>query len=410
MSFADLALAPVLLENLQRLGYSQPTPIQQQAIPVILAGQDLLAGAQTGTGKTAAFVLPILQRLLTHPATQPASTVRALVLVPTRELAVQVHQSVERYGAGTGLRAALVYGGVSIAAQAEVLQSGVELVIATPGRLLDHLRQGVVSLSSVEVLVLDEADRMLDMGFADEINALLAQLPEARQTLLFSATFNDGVYQLAKSRLQDPQRIEVAARNSTAREIEQRVYAVDSERKAELVSHLIRVKGYQPVLIFSRTRQGCDKLAQQLLPQGVQAQALHGDLSQAARETVLQSFRDGSLQALVATDVAARGLDIPELNYVFNLELPHVAEDYVHRIGRTGRAGKKGLAITLFSPDDALRLEEVEAALDQRLPQQWFPGFEPDLTRAAPDPRRHSKAAEKQRAKKRALGSKGNKR
>ena len=410
MSFADLALAPVLLENLQRLGYSQPTPIQQQAIPVILAGQDLLAGAQTGTGKTAAFVLPILQRLLTHPATQPASPVRALVLVPTRELAVQVHQSVERYGAGTGLRAALVYGGVSIAAQAELLQSGVELVIATPGRLLDHLRQGVVSLSSVEVLVLDEADRMLDMGFADEINALLAQLPETRQTLLFSATFNDGVYQLAKSRLQDPQRIEVAARNSTVREIEQRVYAVDSERKAELVSHLIRVKGYQPVLIFSRTRQGCDKLAQQLLPQGVQAQALHGDLSQAARETVLQSFRDGSLQALVATDVAARGLDIPELNYVFNLELPHVAEDYVHRIGRTGRAGKKGLAITLFSPDDALRLEEVEAALDQRLPQQWFPGFEPDLTRAAPDPRRHGKTAQKQRAKKRALGSKGNKR
>jgi len=321
-----------------------------------------------------------------------------------------VHQSVEQYAAGSSLRAALVYGGVSIAAQAEVLQSGVELVIATPGRLLDHLRQGVVSLAGIEVLVLDEADRMLDMGFADEINALLAQLPEARQTLLFSATFNDGVYQLAKSRLRDPQRIEVAPRNSTAREIEQRVYAVDNERKAELVSHLIRVKGYQPVLIFSRTRQGCDKLAQQLLPQGVQAQALHGDLSQAAREKVLQSFRDGTLQALVATDVAARGLDIPELNYVLNLELPHVAEDYVHRIGRTGRAGKKGLAITLFSAEDALRLEEVEAALDQRLPQQWFPGFEPDLTKAAPDPRRHSKTAQKQRAKKRALGSKGNKR
>ena len=406
MSFADLALAPVLLENLQRLGYSQPTPIQQQAIPLILAGQDLLAGAQTGTGKTAAFVLPILQRLLMQPAAQPTSTVRALILVPTRELAVQVHQSVEQYAAGSPLRAALVYGGVSIAAQAEVLQSGVELVIATPGRLLDHLRQGVVSLAGIEVLVLDEADRMLDMGFADEIYALLAQLPEARQTLLFSATFNDGVYQLAKSRLRDPQRIEVAPRNSTAREIEQRVYAVDNERKAELVSHLIRVKGYQPVLIFSRTRQGCDKLAQQLLPQGVQAQALHGDLSQAAREKVLQSFRDGTLQALVATDVAARGLDIPELNYVLNLELPHVAEDYVHRIGRTGRAGKKGLAITLFSAEDALRLEEVEAALDQRLPQQWFPGFEPDLTKSAPDPRRHSKTAQKQRAKKRALGSK----
>ncbi len=406
MSFAEFALDPRLLSNLQQLGYTQPTPIQQQAIAPILAGRDLLAGAQTGTGKTAAFVLPILQRLLTTAAAA-TTPVRALVLVPTRELALQVHQSVERYGAGTGLRAALVYGGVSIAAQAEVLQAGVELVIATPGRLLDHLRQGVVSLSGVEVLVLDEADRMLDMGFADEINALLAQLPVARQTLLFSATFNDGVYQLAKSRLRDPLRIEVAPRNSAAGEIEQRVYVVDSERKAELVSHLIQVSGYRPVLIFSRTRQGCDQLAKALAARQIGARALHGDLSQSAREQVLQDFRDGSLQALVATDVAARGLDIPELDYVLNLELPFQPEDYVHRIGRTGRAGRNGLAITLFSVDDSLLLEELESLLDRRLPQQWFPGFEPDLTRSAPAPRRHGKAAEKQRAKKRAFGGKG---
>ncbi len=409
MSFAELALDPRLLANLQALGYSQPTPIQQHAIAPVLAGRDLLAGAQTGTGKTAAFVLPILQRLLNRPASTPAP-IRALVLVPTRELAVQVHQSVERYGAGTDLRAALVYGGVSIAAQVEALQSGVELVIATPGRLLDHLRQGVIRLDALEVLVFDEADRMLDMGFADEINALLAQLPTTRQTLLFSATFDDRVFALAKTLLRDPLRIEVAARNSTAAEIEQRVYVVDSERKGELVSHLIQDKHYRPVLVFSRTRQGCDQLARDLAARQIHARALHGDLSQGAREQVLQDFRDGTLQALVATDVAARGLDIPELNYVINLELPFVAGDYVHRIGRTGRAGKQGLAITLFSVEDTVLLEEVEAVLNQRLPQQWCPGFEPDLTRRAPAPRRHGKAAEKQRAKQRAMGGKGKKR
>ena len=405
MSFAQLALAPRLLENLQALGYQQPTPIQQAAIPPMLAGQDLMASAQTGTGKTAAFVLPILHRLLTDPLPNP-SPVRALVLVPTRELALQVHQSVEKY-AGDGTMAALVYGGVSIAAQVAALQAGPAMVIATPGRLLDHLRQGAVSLAQLEVLVFDEADRMLDMGFMDEINALLAQLPAQRQTLLFSATFNDAIYSLGKQLLQDPVRIEVAPPNTTAAEIEQRVYVIDSERKREFICHLIQQKQWQPVLIFSRTRQGCDQLAQQLQKAGIGALALHGDLSQAGREKVLQEFRDGSLQALVATDVAARGLDIPELNYVINLELPFVAEDYVHRIGRTGRAGKKGLAITLFSPEDALLLEEVEAVLDQRLPQQWFPGFEPDLTKSQPDTRRHGKAAQKQRAKQRALGNKG---
>ncbi|XLW42606.1 DEAD/DEAH box helicase [Pseudaeromonas sp. ZJS20] len=404
MTFADLALDPRLLSNLQALGYQQPTAIQQAAMAPILAGRDLLAAAQTGTGKTAAFVLPILQRLLT-PAATPA--VRALILVPTRELAQQVHQSVERYGAGCGVRAALVYGGVSIAAQVAVLQAGVDLIIATPGRLLDHLRQGVVSLAGLEVLVFDEADRMLDMGFADEINALLAQLPDERQTLLFSATFGEAVYALARARLREPLRIEAAPANTAAAPIEQRVYVVDAERKAELIAHLIQTQSYRPVLIFSRTRQGCDQLAKALSGGSITAQALHGDLSQAAREQVLQAFRDGQLQALIATDVAARGLDIPDLQYVINLELPFQPEDYVHRIGRTGRAGKAGLAITLFSVEDSVLLEEVEAVLNTRLPQQWCPGFEPDLTRSAPAPRRHGKAAQKQRAKQRALGSKG---
>lgn len=408
-SFAELALSPSLQQSLCELGYAQPTPIQARAIPTILAGRDLMAGAQTGTGKTAAFVLPILQQLLASPsAAGESKPVRALVLVPTRELAVQVHESVLRYGKETDLSCALVYGGVSIAAQVEALKKGVDLLVATPGRLLDHLRQGALSLGSLTHLVFDEADRMLDMGFMDEIKALLKQIPAQRQTLLFSATCDDNLFALSKVLLRDPELIEVAPRNTTAAEIEQRVYTVDGDRKLALITHLLKVKGYAPALVFSRTRQGADQLAQQLGKAGINALAFHGDLSQGAREKVLLEFRAGSLQALVATDVAARGLDIQELNYVINLEFPFVAEDYVHRIGRTGRAGNKGLAITLFSPDDAPQLEKVEAVLDTRLPQQWFPGFEPDLSRAEPEPRRSSKAAQKQRARKQALGG-GNK-
>ncbi|CAJ1843489.1 ATP-dependent RNA helicase RhlE [Aeromonas salmonicida] len=369
-SFAELALSPRLQQTLSELGYAAPTPIQARAIPVILTGRDLMAGAQTGTGKTAAFVLPLLEQLMQHPASDTARPIRALVLVPTRELAVQVFDSVVRYGQGTGLTSALVYGGVSIAAQVEALQAGVDLLIATPGRLLDHLRQGALSLEHLSHLVFDEADRMLDMGFMDEIKALLKQIPADRQTLLFSATCDDNLFALSRVLLRDPELIEVAPRNTTAAEVEQRVYAVDGERKVALVEHLIKVKGWAPVLIFSRTRQGADKLAQQLGKAGINALAFHGDLSQGAREKVLLAFRAGTLQALVATDVAARGLDILDLNYVINLEFPFVAEDYVHRIGRTGRAGNKGLAITLFSPEDAPLLEKVEAVLDTRLPQQ----------------------------------------
>ncbi|USV58303.1 DEAD/DEAH box helicase [Aeromonas encheleia] len=407
-SFAELALSPRLLQTLTELGYETPTPIQASAIPVILAGRDLMAGAQTGTGKTAAFVLPILQQLLTTPReADEGRPIRALVLVPTRELAVQVHESVLRYGKDTGLTSALVYGGVSIAAQVEALKNGVDLLIATPGRLLDHLRQGALSLSRLGHLVFDEADRMLDMGFMDEIKALLRQIPADRQTLLFSATCDDNLFALSRVLLRDPELIEVAPRNTTAAEVEQRVYAVDGDRKLALVEHLLKVKGWAPALIFSRTRQGADQLAQRLGKAGINALAFHGDLSQGAREKVLQEFKAGSLQALVATDVAARGLDIQELNYVINLEFPHQPEDYVHRIGRTGRAGNKGLAITLFSSEDAPLLEKVEAVLDSRLPQQWFPGFEPDLTRSEPEPRRNSKAAQKQRARKQALGGSG---
>ncbi len=407
MSFSALSLTPQLIDTLVELGYQQPTPIQLEAIPAILAKQDVLAGAQTGTGKTAAFALPILQQLLAEEASIDAlKAIRALVLVPTRELAVQVQQSFVKYAKGTEIKVGIAYGGVSIDAQQAVFQAGIDVLVATPGRLLDHLRQGALSLKQLSVLVFDEADRMLDMGFMDEINAVLKQVPESRQTLLFSATLDDAIFSLSKSMLREPKLIEVAKRNTTAAQIEQRVYAIDSDRKTEFVSHLVRTKNWHQVLIFSRTKQGVDKLVTKLNQLGIVTQAFHGDLSQGGREKVLQDFKLGQVKVLVATDVAARGLDIAELQYVINFELPFVAEDYIHRIGRTGRAGSAGLAITLFSQEDALLLEEVETVLDKRLPQQWYPGFEPDFNKMEPEPRRNSKAAQKQRAKKRALGSK----
>lgn len=409
MSFSALGLHPHLINSLVTLGYHSPTPIQLDAIPAILAKQDVMAGAQTGTGKTAAFALPILHHLLALSFAQDverSKSIRALVLVPTRELAVQVQQSFVKYAKGTDIRIGIAYGGVSIDAQVAVFNAGIDVLIATPGRLLDHLRQGSLTLQQLNVLVFDEADRMLDMGFMDEIQAVLKQVPSNRQTLLFSATLDDAIFKLSKTLLRDPKLIEVAKRNTTAAEIEQIVYAVDADRKIELVTHLIRTKNWQPVLIFSRTKQGVDKLVQQLNKADIHTQAFHGDLSQGAREKVLLEFKQGNIQVLVATDVAARGLDIAELNYVINFELPFIAQDYIHRIGRTGRAGSAGLAITLFSQDDALLLEEVEVVLDKRLPQQWLQGFEPDFNKMTDEPRRNSKAAQKQRAKKRALGSK----
>lgn len=410
MSFSVLSLNSTLVNTLASLGYESPTPIQLEAIPAILAKRDVMAGAQTGTGKTAAFALPILHHLSALSPLQELTAVRpvrALVLVPTRELAVQVQQSFVKYAKGTDIRIGIAYGGVSIDAQVAVFNAGIDVLIATPGRLLDHLRQGALSLKQLSLLVFDEADRMLDMGFMDEIQAVLKQVPSDRQTLLFSATLDAAIFSLSKTLLRDPKLIEVAKRNTTAAEIEQVVYAVDADRKTELVSHLVRSKNWHQVLIFSRTKQGVDKLVQQLNKADIITQAFHGDLSQGAREKVLQEFKQGKIQVLVATDVAARGLDIVELKYVINFELPFIAEDYIHRIGRTGRAGSAGLAITLFSQEDALLLEEVEVVLDKRLPQQWLPGFEPDFNKMDAEPRRNGKAAQKQRAKKRALGGKG---
>lgn len=410
MSFSVLSLNSTLVNTLASLGYESPTPIQLEAIPAILAKRDVMAGAQTGTGKTAAFALPILHHLLALSPLQELTAVRpvrALVLVPTRELAVQVQQSFVKYAKGTDIRVGIAYGGVSIDAQVAVFNAGIDVLIATPGRLLDHLRQGALSLKQLSVLVFDEADRMLDMGFMDEIQAVIKQVPSDRQTLLFSATLDAAIFSLSKTLLRDPKLIEVAKRNTTAAEIEQVVYAVDADRKTELVSHLVRSKNWHQVLIFSRTKQGVDKLVQQLNKADISTQAFHGDLSQGAREKVLQEFKQGKIQVLVATDVAARGLDILELKYVINFELPFIAQDYIHRIGRTGRAGSAGLAITLFSQEDALLLEEVEVVLDNRLPQQWLPGFEPDFNKMDTEPRRNGKAAQKQRAKKRALGGKG---
>lgn len=410
MSFSVLSLNSTLVNTLASLGYESPTPIQLEAIPAILAKRDVMAGAQTGTGKTAAFALPILHHLLALSPLQELTavrSVRALVLVPTRELAVQVQQSFVKYAKGTDIRVGIAYGGVSIDAQVAVFNAGIDVLIATPGRLLDHLRQGALSLKQLSVLVFDEADRMLDMGFMDEIQAVLKQVPSDRQTLLFSATLDAAIFSLSKTLLRDPKLIEVAKRNTTAAEIEQVVYAVDADRKTELVSHLVRSKNWHQVLIFSRTKQGVDKLVQQLNKADIITQAFHGDLFQGAREKVLQEFKQGKIQVLVATDVAARGLDIVELKYVINFELPFIAQDYIHRIGRTGRAGSAGLAITLFSQEDALLLEEVEVVLDKRLPQQWLPGFEPDFNKMDTEPRRNGKAAQKQRAKKRALGGKG---
>ncbi|SQH77845.1 ATP-dependent RNA helicase RhlE [Shewanella benthica] len=416
--FPSLSLRPELLQVLTELGYSQPTPIQTQAIPAILAGQDLMARAQTGSGKTAAFALPILHKLTEPllrldeknpqqpeaPSCSQVPAIRALVLTPTRELALQVHGSFVKYAKQTQLKSALVYGGVSIDAQSQILAAGVDILVATPGRLLDHLRRGSMSLSELEFLVFDEADRMLDMGFKDEIDTIVKQLPKTRQTLLFSATFDDSIYGLSQSLLRDPKCIEVGERNAAAVKIEQRVYAVDSDRKLALITHLIESGKLQQVLIFSRKKVAADKLAANLTKAGIGAQAFHGSLSQGAREKVLQSFKDGEVRVLVATDVAARGIDIIDLNYVVNYELPYKAEDYVHRIGRTGRAGNKGVAITLLCREDEHLLEEVEAVLDKRLPQQWLAGFEPDLTKSVDTPRKGGRNAHKQRAKKRANG------
>lgn len=408
MEFTGLGLNPLLLRAIESAGYKTPTAIQSQAIPAILEGKDLMAGSHTGSGKTGAFILPVLEKLLCNPADEisPEKRLRTLILVPTRELAQQVQASACRYAQYTNLKAGLAYGGAAFKEQAEQLRAGVDILVATPGRLLDLLQKQVVNLNGIECLVFDEADRMLDMGFKDEIRAIVRQLPKTHQTLLFSATFDDGLFQFCQRILNKPVIIEVDPRNAAAPKVEQIIYNCDPDRKAALVSYLIRSKGWRQVLIFSRTKQGADLLAKQLQAEGVQAEAIHGDRSQSARENALRAFKAADVTVLVATDVAARGLDIDQLECVINYDMPYKAEDYVHRIGRTGRAGNTGCAVSLLIEEENYLLEEVEALLDKRLPQQWLTGFEPDLTREIKPSGRNSRSAQKRRAKARAFGKK----
>lgn len=377
MSFSSFGLHPSLLQAIEEKGYNQPTPVQQEAIPAIFKQQDLMAGAQTGTGKTAAFALPILHTLADQK--NPANIVSALVLTPTRELAQQVAQSFQEYGKYLSLRTVVAYGGVSVNPQLDAIAQGVDILVATPGRLMDLLSRGAIDLSQLAFFVLDEADRMLDMGFIDDIKRILRAVPQSRQTLLFSATFDDAVFKLSQQLLNHPLLIEVDQRNAAASQVEQIAYEVDKHRKREITSYLIGSKNWQQVLVFTRTKKGADDLAKEMCKDGLKTAAIHGDKSQGARERALEGFKEGSIRVLVATDVASRGLDIQQLKYVINYELPHNAEDYIHRIGRTGRAGETGVAITLLSADEKWLLDEVHKILDGHLMQQWLPGYEPSL-------------------------------
>jgi ATP-dependent RNA helicase RhlE len=374
MSFSDLGLKPELLRAVVDKGYDTPTPIQIQAIPAVLAGRDVLAGAQTGTGKTAGFVLPILQRLAGDTAAQHRAP-RALVLTPTRELAAQVAQSARDYGKHLPLRVLQVFGGVNINPQISALRSGCDILVATPGRLLDLAQQRAADLSKIEVLVLDEADRMLDMGFIPDIKRIIKLLPTQRQSLLFSATYSDDIRALAERLLRDPLSIQVAPRNAPIELVEQRAYRVQKEQKRHLLVHLIQEGSWGQVLIFTRTKHGANRLAQQLEGAGVRAAAIHGNKSQAARVKALDLFKRGQVTALVATEVAARGLDIKELPYVVNYELPNVPEDYVHRIGRTGRAGALGQAVSLIASDESGLLRDIERVLRRSVPIVATPPF-----------------------------------
>jgi ATP-dependent RNA helicase RhlE len=389
MSFATLGLSDAILRAVTEQGYTSPTPIQAQAIPAVLNGGDLLAGAQTGTGKTAGFTLPILHRLSTDKigAAQgnktSARVVRALILTPTRELAAQVEESVRLYGKYTSLNSAVIFGGVGINPQIKQLKHGVDILVATPGRLLDHMEQRTVDLSKVEILILDEADRMLDMGFIRDIKKVLAVLPPKRQNLLFSATFSDEIKALADGLLNKPAMIEVARRNSAVEVIQQTIYPVDRDKKHPMLAHLIKSNNWTQVLVFTRTKHGANKLVEQLGADGIGAMAIHGNKSQSARTKALSEFKDGALQVLVATDIAARGIDIDQLPHVVNYDLPNIPEDYVHRIGRTGRAGATGEAVSLVCVDEHDMLKDIEKLIKQTLPRQVIPGFEPDPTARA---------------------------
>ena len=376
MLFKELGLSAELLRAIDKKGYNEATPIQQQAIPLVLQGRDVLAGAQTGTGKTAGFALPILQHL--QQSTENRRSVRALVLTPTRELAAQVGESVRDYGCYLPFKTAVIFGGVSINTQFAKLKKGVDVIVATPGRLLDHLQQGTINLSKIDILVLDEADRMLDMGFIRDIRKIFKYMPKERQTLLFSATFSDDIRRLAADLLNNPIEIQVATRNTTADRVKQLVLPVDKRRKRELLSHKIGAENWQQVLVFTRTKHGANRLAQQLTDDGIVSSAIHGNKSQAARTRALKEFKEGKLRVLVATDIAARGLDINRLPHVVNYELPNVPEDYIHRIGRTARAGLDGHAVSLVCVDELKLLQDIETLLKRKIDKEIIPGYEPD--------------------------------
>jgi ATP-dependent RNA helicase RhlE len=405
-SFNELGLSPEILRAVTEAGYTTPTPIQAQAIPVVLAGLDVMGGAQTGTGKTAGFALPILQRLQQYANTSPSPArhpVRALILAPTRELAIQVEEAIKEYGKHTGLRSTCVFGGVDIKQQLPIVRAGVEILVATPGRLLDHIEHKSLNLSQVEIFVLDEADRMLDMGFIPDIKRIMALLPATakRQNLLFSATFSNEIKRLADQLLNEPQLIEVARRNEAADTVTQRAYKCPQDGKRALLTHIVKSRNVWQVLCFVRTKHGASRLARQLEKDGLITEAIHGDKTQQARLEALSKFKDGKLQVLVATDVAARGLDIDDLPLVINYELPHTPEDYVHRIGRTGRAGASGEAISFVAPEEEKYLVEIERMLKKKVSVESADGFDPGATVAREHAERPPRAERSPRGERR---------
>ena len=403
-NFEQLGVLPPLCSQLAELGIHTPTEVQSQAIGLVLEGKDVIAGAQTGTGKTAAFGVPIIQNLLLTPnaSSEQGKAIRALILVPTRELAQQVFDNLVAYAQGTSLSIVTVYGGTSINVQNEKLKQGCDILVATPGRLLDHLFTRTISLAAVETWVLDEADRMLDMGFQPDLQRILRRLNSERQTLFFSATFDNNVRAFARSLMNDPTLVQVTPENATADSVEQIVYPVDRSKKRQLLAYLIGSRNWQQVLVFTKTKQSTDLLAKELKLDGIKAASINGDKSQGARQKALDDFKAGKVRALIATDVAARGLDINHLEQVVNFDLPYKAEDYIHRIGRTGRAGKAGQACSFMSHDEEYLLEAIETLLDKRLPQEWLAGFEPSsIAEIEPDrtPRKQSRSSEKRKLK-----------
>lgn len=403
-TFQQLGVCPALLTTIEKLGFSQPTPIQQYAIPHVLEGKDVLAGAQTGTGKTAAFGLPLIQMLSESNVRRDpqGNDVSALILVPTRELAQQVFDNLVSYAEGCDIHIVTAYGGTSMNVQTRNLANGCDILIATPGRLLDHLFCKNINLRKTGYLVFDEADRMLDMGFMPDIQRILKKVSPERQTLFFSATFDKRIKNIAYKMLQEPVELQVTPTNSTAETVKQIVYPVDKKRKAELLAYLIGSRNWQQVLVFTKTKQGSDALAKELKLDGIKAASINGDKSQGARQKALDDFKDGKIRALIATDVAARGLDINQLEQVVNFDMPYKAEDYVHRIGRTGRAGKEGFAASLMSRDEEYLLEAIERLLDTRLPQEWLQGFEPSLIEdLEPDrsPKKKGRSSDKRKMK-----------